>query len=240
LNWSFFVPALKGDSSFAEMIFDSRGLQARRKKLESGVRLDARAAVADVTRAAEKDLEAATRAATKGNLWRAWTSEVYPRSGQADNPAGVVYVKGRDRTRGAIRAYTKGASITGKRGQFLAVPLPAAGRRGTGRNFKDITPRDWERRTGLKLRPVFRRGKPGLLVLDEGKVGKTGFARGATERQRERGRGVSTVPIFILLPVVNVRQRFSIEQTVAPQRRRLESEFLSRFVRRANEGVTNG
>ena len=52
------------------------------------------------TRQLEQDLEAQTRAAAKGNAWRAWKSAVYPRGDTpAKDPAGEVFGNGGRRGR---------------------------------------------------------------------------------------------------------------------------------------------
>jgi hypothetical protein len=220
-----------GDDLF-DVVFDSSNLRKRLQKLEQGAYITARQTIQEITRDAEKALEDVTRQGVNGKLWRAWKSEVYPTKGLSANPAGVVFPNGRDRTKGAIRAYAEGGAIRGRQGQFLAIPLPAAGVRFTGRGKVPLTPGEWERRTGRRLRLVYRRGKPSLLVADDAVIGKSGFARAATARRTAQGRGVSTIPIFVLLPQVNVTKRFSIPATLAPFRDQLRSEFISRFRRR--------
>ena len=65
---------------------------------------------------------------------------------------------------------------------------------------------EWERRNGLRLRYVCRRSGPSLLVA-EGRL-KT---RGRRVRSRSKtGRGVSTVPIFLLEPQVKLPKRLDL------------------------------
>jgi hypothetical protein len=58
----------------------------------------------------------------------------------------------------------------------------------------------WERRTGFGLRFVYRRNGPSLLVA-EGRLN----TRGRAVRSRSRfGRGVAAMPIFLLVPQVEL------------------------------------
>jgi hypothetical protein len=97
--------------------------------------------------------------------------------------------------------------IRSARGVFLAIPTEAAGRFGrsaSGGRAK-ITPDGWERRTGLKLRFVYRRGQPSLLVADGARV----TSRGLAARSR-RKTGQATVVVFVLVPRVALRKRLDI------------------------------
>ncbi len=81
----------------------------------------------------------------------------------------------------ALKFWTEPGEIRGKRGQYLAIPLPAAGSRGRGRN---LTPGEWERAIGITLRFVYRRGRASLLVADEAVLsGKGKVARSNTARR---------------------------------------------------------
>lgn len=194
-----------------DMSFDFSKLEARRLRLRDGVRKSAKASVADTTRAAEKALEQATAGVTKGNLYRAWASETYPRGNRmSDTPAGIIYVNGSDRTRGPIRAFTQGATIAGKRGQQVAVPLPgvreAFGSALRGRYPIVLTPKVYTQRTGRRLVPIVRPGKPTLLAY----------------RTPEK-----IVPVFILMKQVTLQARLSFAQILAPFPARLRTEFMA-------------
>lgn len=225
-------PGLSGD--YVDVVWDSSRFRKRLDALDRKIMAAAKGAVLRTTKDAERALESATRDGVNGKLWRAWTSATYPQRGLARNPSSEIFPKGRDRTRGALTAYARGAQIRGRNSQFLAIPLPAAGARFSGRGRVPLTPGEWERRTGKILRLVYRRNKPSLLVADDATLGKTGVARGATARRAASGRGVSTVPIFVLLPQVNVTKRFSIETVLAPYDRKLRENFLE-LVRRIEE-----
>lgn len=208
----------------ADFSIDAAQVDLAADKLVRGYLTAGTTAVGNATRHLERKLEAATRSAVPGKLERAWQSSAFPKSGPARNPAGTIWLKGGARTRGAIRFWTEPGEIRGKSGQFLAIPLPAAGSRGRGRN---LTPGEWERRTGIRLRFVFRRGRPSLLVADSAVLsGKARIARSNTARRMASGRGSSTVPIFVLLPVVKFRNAVAIQPLINASDGEMAREFF--------------
>ena len=88
-------------------------------------------------------------------------SEVFPKAGASLNAAAVVWSKAPV----IIGAHDAGPLIRARNGLWLAIPTPAAGKALGGRR---ITPAAWERRTGLRLRFVYRRTGPSLLVAPAG------------------------------------------------------------------------
>lgn len=161
-----------------------------------------------------------------GGLWRAWASATRPARGPARNPVGTVFVKGGTRTKGAIQFWTQPGAIRGKQGQYLAVPTSAAGSRGRKR---DLTPGEWERRTGIRLRFVYRPGRPSLLVADDAVLsGKAQIARGNAAKRIAAGRGSATVVIFVLLPLVRFRNALAVQPLVDQAQDDLVQNFLAR------------
>ena len=153
-------------------------------------------------------IEAATQAVVPGRLWRAWASNVYPRTGPARDPVGTVFVKGGPRSQGAMAFFTRPGRIKSKDDFYLAIPTAAAGPRGRNR---DLTPGEWERAHGVRLRFVYRPGRASLLVLDEGVLsGRKQVARRNSDKRRAAGRGNATIPIFVLIPTVQFANRLSI------------------------------
>jgi hypothetical protein len=65
---------------------------------------------------------------------------------------------------------------------------------------------EWERRTGLRLRFIFRRRGPSLLVA-EGRLNTKGRA---VASKSKTGRGVVTAPIFLLVPQVKLQKRLDL------------------------------
>ena len=69
-----------------------------------------------------------------------------------------------------------------------------------------ITPGEWERRIGLRLRFIYRRRGPSLLVT-EGRLNTRGRA---VASRSKTGRGRVTAPIFLLVPQVKMRKRLDL------------------------------
>ena len=104
-----------------------------------------------------------------------------------------------------VGAHDTGPLIRSKDGFWLAIPTPAAGKSSRGGR---ITPGEWERRTGLRLRFVYRRRGPSLLVA-EGRLNSKGRA---VASRSKTGRGLATMPIFLLVPQVRLRKRLDLAQ----------------------------
>ena len=194
-------------------------------RLQAAIQGDLNALLQAELGAAERAVTAGVRAATDGlktelrrqitgaglgsRLANTWRGEIYPKSGQSIGAAGYVWSKAPR----LVRLYAEGAIIRSKRGLFLAIPTPAAGRYGDAR--QKITPGSWERIHGLRLRFVFRRGSPSLLVADNVRLTKRGRATANIGRRQgvefTRLSGRTTVPLFILVPQVTVRRRLDVD-----------------------------
>jgi hypothetical protein len=183
-------------------------LQAELQQAERAVTTGVRQATIGL----QAELRAQVTSAGLGpRLARAWRSRVYPESGTSLTAAGVVWTNAPR----IVGAFAQTTTIRSKRGLYLAIPTPAAGRYGDGR--QKITPLGWERRTGLRLRFVYRRNGPSLLVADNARLtgrgqgaGNTGWRRGASFT---RLAGRTTVPIFILVPQVTLQKRLEAPAT---------------------------
>jgi hypothetical protein len=127
-------------------------------------------------------------------------AEVFPRAGVSLNAAAVVWSKAPV----IVGAHDAGPLIRSKNGFWLAIPTPAAGKALGGRR---ITPAAWERKTGLRLRLVYRRTGPSLLVADSVRLDAHGHA--AVSRSKT-GRGQATVPMFLLVPQVKLPKRLDL------------------------------
>lgn len=181
--------------------------------------------VTDATIGLERDLEAATKAAAGGNLHKAWRSRSFPRRGRpARDPVGEVYTSKGPRTSGAITYWTKPGSARGKQGQFLAIPLPAAGRA--------KTPLEWEHAHNTDLEFVPRPGRAGLLVAQTGNINKRGrFQRLSIKQLKAGTRGRSWVPMFVLIPLIRFRNAVAVEPMVM----RAQRDLVDRFLREASQ-----
>ncbi len=161
-------------------------------------------AVTMATREAGNSLKSAWRAQITGaglgqRLARTIRSEQFPKGKTSLNAAAIVWSKAPV----IIGAHDTGPLIRSRNGFWLAIPTPAAGKSARGGR---ITPGEWERRSGLRLRFVYRGTGPSLLVA-EGRLN----ARGRAVASRAKtGRGVTTVPIFLLVPQVKLPKRLDL------------------------------
>jgi len=184
-------------------------------KLGLNISPDLVAVMAAEITAGEKAVSAAMREAGT-NLKSAWRgqiaqaglgrrlansirSQTYPNAGDSLNAAALVWSK----APAIIGAHDTGPLIRSKDGFWLAIPTAAAGK---GRKGGRITPGEWERRRGLRLRFVYRRRGPSLLVAD-GRLNSRGL--GVASRSKT-GRGKATVPIFLLMPQVKLTARLDL------------------------------
>lgn len=197
------------------VIVSERDLKAAEDAIIRETLGDLSQAVAEQTRAMEKDLEGITRMAVPGKLWRAWKSESWPAGGKpALRPKGEVYVNGGARSQGAMIFATQQGRIKSKNDFWLAIPTAAAGSRG---RIRELTPGEWERTHGKKLDFIYRPGKPGLLVARGTTNQRTGTFRPLTAKRskadQRRGyvRGEQSVIIFVLVPYVDFKPAFAIE-----------------------------
>lgn len=142
---------------------------------------------------------------------------VYPQGKNSMNAAALVWSSAPH----IIEGLDKGGMVRARRSKYLAVPLPTAQKMmGGGRNQARITPTLFERRTGLKLAVVQRGGKNPLLVARGVRVTKSGRVRRLTERKatarmgaRISLTGMASVPMFVLLPHVQLRKRIDVQRT---------------------------
>lgn len=139
-------------------------------------------------------------------LSRTWRGMTFPELGESAEAAAYVWSKAPK----IIDAFDRGVTIRSHDGFWLAIPTAAAGPRGLGASGRSarITPGGWERRTGQRLRFVYRRGRPSLLVADGARINSKG--RAAANRRKT---GQASVIVFILVPQVTLRKRLDIAAT---------------------------
>ena len=191
-------------------------------RLLAALQGDLKKIMAEEARAGEQAVTNGVRQATDGlkfelrgqvtsaglgqKLANTWRGQVYPKGGTSLNAAGFVFSKAPQ----IIRAFDQGVLIRSSKGFFLAIPMPAAGKAAMG---KKITPARWEQANGKRLRFVYRRSGPSLLVADDmrARTGKRGGYSSASASALRTGRGLTTVPMFILVPQVSLRKRFDVD-----------------------------
>ncbi len=133
-------------------------------------------------------------------------SQAWPGGSDSMNAALMVWSKAPH----IVGAHEQGKVIRAASGLWLAIPLPAAGKARFGRR---ITPHEFEKRTGLELRMVYRPGGTAMLVTDAhgSRVSRRGrVTRRGTKRLKSQVQGPS-VPVFVLVPQVRLRKRFDFE-----------------------------
>lgn len=142
-----------------------------------------------------------TRAGLGQRVARTIRSETYPKGRDSLNAAAMVW----SRAPVILEAHNTGPLIRSADGFWLAIPSPAAGKSLRGGR---ITPGEWERRTGLRLRFIYRRSSPSLLIA-EARLSKKGRA---VRSRSKTGRGLTSVPIFLLVPQVRLSKRLDLER----------------------------
>ena len=161
-------------------------------------------AVSAAMREAGTDLKSAWRGQiTQAGLGRRLANSIrkqtFPRAGESLDAAALVWSKAPV----IVGAHDTGPLIRSKDGFYLVIPTAAAGK---GLKGGRITPGEWERRRGLRLRFIYRRRGPSLLVV-EGRLNKKGQV---VVSRSKTGRGKVTAPIFLLVPQVKLPKRLDL------------------------------
>jgi len=181
-------------------------------------------AVSAAMREAGSDLKGAWRRQITGaglgtRLANTIRSQVYPRAASSLNAAALVWSKAPV----IVGAHDTGPLIRSRNGFWLAIPTAAAGKSLRGGR---ISPAEWERRTGLRLRLVYRRSGPSLLVA-EGRLNTKG--RAAASRSKT-GRGLTTVPIFLLVPQVKLAKRLVLARDAVRAQESVPGRIVANWV----------
>ena len=171
-------------------------MQAEIAAGEKAVTIAMREAGAGLKSAWRGQITGAGLGARLGNSIRLAT---YPKGSESLNAAALVW----SNAPVIVGAHDTGPLIRSRDGFWLAIPTPAAGKSTRGGR---ITPGEWERRTGLRLRFIYRRRGPSLLVA-EGRLNTKGQA---VVSRSKTGRGKVTAPIFLLVPQVKLPKRLDL------------------------------
>lgn len=172
-------------------------------------------AMREVTDRLKDDLRAdVIDAGLDQRLANTWRGKTFPEGGVSLDAAAFIWSKAPK----IVDAFDRGVTIRSKNGFWLAIPTPAAGATGlsaTGARAR-ITPGGFERRTGMRLRFVYRRGQPSLLVVDNARLSKRGLAKPNAGRAQSgavytRLAGRTTIVVFILVSQVTLRKRLDVE-----------------------------
>ncbi len=161
---------------------------------------------------------------------------VHRRPGGGFSASGVVFIRsGSKRSRGAIEAYTEGASIRPVRGRWLWFPSDDIQRiAGVGSNKRRLEPHNWaalgmEAKLGPLVRIRAANGNPLLIVRNVG-VSATGAKRSAkslTKRGQPRRGQVARefIVAFIGIPHTSRAARIDVAETM----RSLQADLPAMF-----------
>ncbi|MCA4910382.1 MAG: hypothetical protein ING72_08570 [Methylobacterium sp.] len=160
-------------------------------------------------------------------LSRTWRGKTFPEVGKSAEAAAYVW----SRAPKIVDAFDRGVVIRSARGLFLAIPTAAAGKSGRSAagSREKITPEGWRRRTGLKLRFVYRRGRPSLLVADDARINMRGLAARNRRKTGKSQTNLASVIVFILVPQVALKKRLDVESAAKRQAARVPSLIAGYF-----------
>ena len=205
-----------------------KDMQAELRRIERAVPDGVKAAGDGLKGSLRKQVVAAGLGA---RLSRTWRGRVYKNKGH--DAASFVWSKAPQ----IALAFDKGAVIKGKGGNWLAIPTPAAPKRGI--NGKRITPATFPTARHGPLRMVRRSGRLALLVVDgvrvSAKTGRVGRQAkgGGRNKSGSFNQGIATVAMFVLVPRVKLRKRLNVTGAAGSWARRLPA--LMRRQMRAKE-----
>ncbi|MDP2206886.1 MAG: DUF6441 family protein [Alphaproteobacteria bacterium] len=152
-----------------------------------------------------------TNAGLGQRMANTWRGDVYPKGKNSIRAAGVVYT----RASRIMEGFERAAVIRSKDGWWLAIPTPNAPKRGVG--GKRINPSNFPEHRYGRLRFVYRRNGPSLLVVENARASynrKTGELHGfrkASEKAVNTGRGLTTVVMFWLVPQVQLKRLITFD-----------------------------
>lgn len=168
---------------------------------ERAVTLGIREATTGLKMAMRRQVHSSRLGQRMANTWR---GDIYPRGQNSIRAAGLVYTKASK----IMAGFDEGTVIKSKDGWWLAIPTPNAPKRGIG--GKRINPFNFPEHRYGKLRFVYRRNGPSLLVVENVQASysrKTGDMTGfrkASQRNLKTGRNLSTAVMFWLVPQVKL------------------------------------
>ncbi|MFM7656693.1 MAG: DUF6441 family protein [Paracoccaceae bacterium] len=160
-----------------------------------------------------------TGAGLGSRLARSIRSEQYPKGKPSLNAAALVWSKAPV----IIGAHDTGPLIQSKSGLWLAIPTSAAGKSARGGR---LSPGEWERRRGMSLRFIYRARGPSLLVA-EGRLNSRGIGVAARAKS---GRGLASVPIFLLVRQVKLAKRLDLAKAADAALGRIPEAIVANWV----------
>lgn len=202
-------------------------IRAAEKQMENTLAI-ARQSIVDATKKVtddiKKDLRGEVLSAGLGDrLSKTWRSKFY--GANSFGCAGMIFTKAPE----LIRAFTEGARIRSANGFWLAIPTENAPKRGVG--GKRISPSNFPEHVYGNLQFVYRPTGVSLLVVNNMRASysrKTGQFRGfkrASDKAIGRGRGLTSVVMFLLVPEVSLRPRLNPDEIVSRNADKVPNEI---------------
>jgi len=90
-----------------------------------------------------------------------------------------------------------------------------------------FTPAEWERRRGMRLRFIYRRNGPSLLVAEKARINTRGRA---VASRSKTGRGQVSAPIFLLVPQVKLGKRLDLARDAEKVARSVPGLIVQKWV----------
>ncbi|MFN3827788.1 MAG: DUF6441 family protein [Micavibrio sp.] len=209
------------------------------KQLEKTLLLSKRAVqvgTKDATDACKKALrDEVVKGGLGQRLSRTWQSKMYPSDHPSYKATGFIFNKSPE----LIKAFTEGARIKSQEGWHLAIPTQNAPK--NGENGKRISPSNWPKFRFGPLRFVYRQNGPSFLIADNLRASyskKTGQLRGfkmASDKAKEKGRGLASVVMFLLVREVKLQKRLNPDAIVKQYAAQIPEAILKRL-----KGEQNG
>jgi len=133
-----------------------------------------------------------------------------------------------------VDAHDRGALIRSERGLWLAIPIAEVqkmrGFKGLDNNPRQrITPAGWERKTGRRLRFVYRKGRPSLLIDDGTPLTRDYGTPISWHRNRAHRKRRSWKAIFMLVPQAKLKRKMSLERASEEWGERLPGLILENW-----------
>jgi hypothetical protein len=196
-----------------------------------------RAGLREAGNGMKKDYNAEMRRAGLGKLARVWRVRVYRGKRGPMDAFGIVYPNGGERTREAIWAYEHGATIRAKNAKYLLIPTSfnrQRGRRGgkviyTPDQLKDSFVQQSKDGTLMLFARVQRaQMKQKGIVRNRAFVNSHMLGGGRVKRSEEILR-YGSVPMFVLVPQVQVQKRLRLSSITARWQRRAPELILKHW-----------
>jgi len=164
---------------------------------------DVQSAITQATNGLKQELRQQVVSAGLGKrLSNTWRSAVNPKGRNSINAAGSVWTIARE----IIDSNSKGSAIRGKNGNWIVIPLEAAGKIKRG---KDML-KNYQAKHGKLIFVYGKNGKNSYLVAENmrSRKGKRGGFTRASDKAISKG-AIATVPVFLVIPQAKMKKRLN-------------------------------